>query len=1071
MPKATGDPAPYLQSAKNGQIVDSMERERAFNFKLLVPPRASLAQVSAVKPQDSGLFEESNSFMTPVQAYNKCFDKETSLPFSNTNMVLPTKSPRIEVAKKIAVLPMEKEETSLRCSQLYSKLFEEAGKIKSWKLKMDSEILQKDRTLQENRRTIETQRKAIQELQFGNESLSMKLEEQLNENEDMRNKNNATRNLCNILKDTFERSTEKMSLFEAEREETHGLFMQNHENIQRMVSAFENLRMQAEADQLEMLKVREDLKQFKDIKLRFENEYHMKEEEVSILQGKLTEKESDLEEIVLSLQKTQQSYSELKKSEKQNQELLHISKQEQDKLEEKLKRTEQLRQETEERQKILANILEQTKENYAKSLQESDAKLEEVNTLKEQLADKLKETGITVESLQCSLTSEKQRAQELELKLSSISEELNERDVELGKIKEEKKECNNEVQLLKNKLDMMSDALKCSEEKLKVDGGKILQLTVEHGEKQMEINELKEKLKLASTENKNIVETLEQAINEQKQTKEHLLLKEMKLKHTEEKLSEALKNETEASTYIKSLKKDLDQHKEKYEDLLERFHQLQLQKNTMQQQAEGGASETKVLEYCLKETKENEEKMKMKVETLQVEKQQLQMQLEVLSAKIEEQRQACENIEERLKDSNKSSQSELMKKERHIKAQELKLANLKTKLETKTKTLDEHLKENKALKKQIVLENEKHLQFENEITKLKEESQNLKEHHEEELKRVCSELKNKTASEAQLTLEVQKLKQTAMEAVKSKEDTEIKCQQKISDMVALMERHKHEYDKMVEEKNAELNEKRMREADVNANKTSLELELSHLQVENGQLKQQLEKLTREKENLGQKVEELTKMQTSQKDSYMENKGHLEQEILALKKQIKFFEKDKIKKICERTSQNGKSSGTPDVASTKISAHALPKEAETSSKNASATPLKLGDNFLKTPTWTLETNIGTTPQIRSFRIRTPPSTEKSAPWRKNALELDPKSDSSEQNDTLSFSSVPLKSRKQAKECGTECLNPLKKVQSSTVYKSPGAALKLAAMKRMRDAGWTTITSSDKKKKKVTDKIFA
>lgn len=46
-----------------------------------------------------------------------------------------------------------------------------------------------------------------------------------------------------------------------------------------------------------------------------------------------------------------------------------------------------------------------------------------------------------------------------------------------------------------------------------------------------------------------------------------------------------------------------------------------------------------------------------------------------------------------------------------------------------------------------------------------------------------------------------------------------------------------------------------------------------------------------------------------------------------------------------------------------------------------------------------------------------------------------------------------------------------VQNSAVYKSPGAALKLAAMKRMRDAGWTTITSSDKKKKKVTEKIFA
>lgn len=96
-----------------------------------------------------------------------------------------------EITKMSAVMPIEKEgvsdffifvnsshvsidfinsycmfcQPSLRSSQLYSKLFEEAEKIKAWKLKMDYDILQKDRNLQENKRTIETQRKAIQELQ------------------------------------------------------------------------------------------------------------------------------------------------------------------------------------------------------------------------------------------------------------------------------------------------------------------------------------------------------------------------------------------------------------------------------------------------------------------------------------------------------------------------------------------------------------------------------------------------------------------------------------------------------------------------------------------------------------------------------------------------------------------------------------------------------------------------------------------------------------------------------------------------------------------------------------------
>lgn len=37
--------------------------------------------------------------------------------------------------------------------------------MKCWKVKADSDTVQKERRLQENKRTIETQRKAIQELQ------------------------------------------------------------------------------------------------------------------------------------------------------------------------------------------------------------------------------------------------------------------------------------------------------------------------------------------------------------------------------------------------------------------------------------------------------------------------------------------------------------------------------------------------------------------------------------------------------------------------------------------------------------------------------------------------------------------------------------------------------------------------------------------------------------------------------------------------------------------------------------------------------------------------------------------
>lgn len=45
-----------------------------------------------------------------------------------------------------------------------------------------------------------------------------------------------------------------------------------------------------------------------------------------------------------------------------------------------------------------------------------------------------------------------------------------------------------------------------------------------------------------------------------------------------------------------------------------------------------------------------------------------------------------------------------------------------------------------------------------------------------------------------------------------------------------------------------------------------------------------------------------------------------------------------------------------------------------------------------------------------------------------------------------------------------------MQSPASHKSPANSLKLAAMKRMRDAGWTAVTGCGKKKKS-NEKIFA
>ena len=71
------------------------------------------------------------------------------------------------ILRYLSLLPIVVIVPQNKCNpgQLYTKLLDEVDKIKDWKVKVDSDTVQKERRLQENKRTIETQRKAIQELQ------------------------------------------------------------------------------------------------------------------------------------------------------------------------------------------------------------------------------------------------------------------------------------------------------------------------------------------------------------------------------------------------------------------------------------------------------------------------------------------------------------------------------------------------------------------------------------------------------------------------------------------------------------------------------------------------------------------------------------------------------------------------------------------------------------------------------------------------------------------------------------------------------------------------------------------
>ncbi|KAM7402457.1 hypothetical protein PAMP_017699 [Pampus punctatissimus] len=1041
-----------------------MERDRGFNFKLLVPPRVNNGQVSAVRPQE--IVEKCGEFMLQ-QGYSQCFDKEQNMLFPNTSVVAPTKPTRQDFLKMKVVSPMEKGENNCNPGQLYSKLFDEVDKIKCWKVKSDSDTVQKERKLQENQRTIETQRKAIQELQFGNESLSIKLEEQISENEDLRNRNNATRSLCNILKDTFQRSAEKMHLYESEREETHHLLMENSQSIQNLIAAFESLRIQAEADQQEMLKVKEDLQQFEEIKDKYHQEYSMKEEEVVMLQTKLKDNENELQKVLLDLYETQDQCRKLEEATNQQHEKLKSSKAEQESLLQKLYSAEQSCREAETSKETSAAMLKQSKEEFAQIIQSKDLSLQELNRVKDQHAKKLEQIQTTIQELQDSLALEIQRVKEHENKLTSNNEELERRNILLGETIEQSAKKDGQIKILEDELDKASKSMESMKCKMDVLEVRMEELKTELSRKTKEAQLTMSEAEIAFAENDLLKKACETAEKAHEDLKEKLNTTEIKVQELEGQLSNEMKKNEEYALQMEQVRKDLSQHKVKYEELLSNFNELHSEKKAVEQQFETGSSNVKAIEANIKVSEEKAVSLTKEVQRLEEENKCLRKELNSVKTKIQESYQETETLQKKTEENCEHFQEEIAEKEKQIKAVEAKLCNLRRKLETKLKAQEEYQKENKMLKKQIAKEVVKSTQLENVINSLNVESQNLKRLNEEDHQKLLKDLESKSTFAVELENEVQNLRLTAAEAVKNKEEAELKCQHKIADMVALMEKHKNHYDRMVEEKDAELDENKKKEMNVVAHNKSLELDVLKHKTENDHLKKQLMTETTEKEHLQKEVTDLKKEISSMKIIQLSEASN-EQSPAFNYKQERCSETSKESSFQKHMFDFSKTKKTPSY-SKDAAGTAVIKKAESDTEfirtlyGITPKTKKIDSEDLKTPRSTANRGGGIS-KIKSYRIRTPPYAEKAC-WGKSTIELDFKSDSSDQNDLLTFADAPAASL----SAPHSKRNMFKK--SPVTHKSPGNSLKLAAMKRMRDAGWTAVTGRDKKKKKSNEKVFA
>ncbi|XP_039909607.1 synaptonemal complex protein 1-like isoform X3 [Hirundo rustica] len=308
-------------------------------------------------------------------------------------------------------------------------------------------------------------------------------------------------------------------------------------------------------------------------------------------------------------------------------------------------------------------------------------------------------------------------------------------------------------------------------------------------------------------------------------------------------------------------------------------------------------------------------------------------------------RNELESLKEKMAKTSEEIKSKLDEREENMK-------NLKKQVENKTKCIEELQQENKVLKKKITAESKKTSLYEG---------------------------------------KVEKMKLLYDEATMIQRETDIRCQHKITEMVALMEKHKNEYDKMVEEKDAELKIYKIRQQKQLSSERALENELSCLKSELSSLKEQLKAEIEEKENL-------------------------------------------------------------------IKEHSRNRSPESEKKHKTY--------VIKTPP---------TDRLQSGRSTNLPSEQSTRKKQKVLLQLDSHSDSSEHTDLLSIVSEEEMFKKLYKDYPQASqLHPTapKKTPAPSNVKSPGSALKLKTMRRMRDAGWTTVSKMDRKRKmKEVVKFFA
>ncbi|XP_068125782.1 synaptonemal complex protein 1 isoform X2 [Hyperolius riggenbachi] len=912
--------------------------------------------------------------------------------FQNLKSPLGIENAQDRFPHKVSPLPVIEEENTESIHHLYSNLRAEAEKIKKWKSVIELEMKEKEAKMHEERKMADAHRKVIRELQIENEKLRLSLGDVRNENEDLVNQTNATRQICNLLKDTCDRAMDK------------GIILNNEAVRRQEMEKENNLELDRRTKQVQdLIKEKEDLSsKMSELKLQF-LEY--------------TNKAKELEE---------------------------ASKNRQLELEDYQKKTEALTQELKEVNMLLKNTKDALSSKQIQ-LQTAETKLDEANKCKEKQEKEMEETqachAMQLSDLQSKiadltemLMSEQTKLQVKDNELKYAAQKTQETSAQLGELSKANDSAKQEIEQLRCDLNQSLQDLRDLEGQLSKAKSENQVIVEKEHDLASSLADLQLQFHNVVTENTRFNKLVDELQGTQSQMLETLKDKDMEINVLKTQMNASTLNTDSLSKQIEELKTEVNSRELKHADLTESYEKL--------------AKEYADALKTTKASKQNDQTRK-KIESLEQTVKLLRKENDALTDQMKDKEKQFRSQLNEYEEEKRKLENEFSKKEKQQKLSESKLCTMKKQVENKNKAIEELQQEIKVFKRKTKEGCKQCSVLEAEVIKLQAHIKNATMEHEAEICSKQMEIENRTATDEALREEVQKLKLASEEAMTLQRETDIKCQHKIAEMVALMEKHKHQYDKMIDEKDAELGQLRARNQETTCSKALLEKDLMDKNNEMLELKAQLQHERKEKEKI---VKEKIQVNANVKDKEVQT----------------VFSETPKQPIKMGNIQTSSSYSRRTMLADLLSQG----EPDNKAENKDTTPRTSSHIFKNTgpKTYSVKTPPPCEKLPDNFRAR---PEDKGQKKRKVALEFEFNSDSSERTDILGlykndgvFKTLRMTSQAFPKNYTA---TPTKIVTETS--SKHGLAIKVSAMKKKKEANFTAFPKVDRKRKmKIAEKLF-